>query len=149
MKIYSPISSIMTPNPITVHPKDKLSYIKELLDKKNIHHLPVIQEGELVGMLSKSDLLLMQKKQFNQYDDILEKSRLNAFHVEDIMTTGLAKVAPNDSIAAVLKVFQRNLFHAVLVMEKDKLVGIVTTFDIINQLIEEVEGKLDNNHVSL
>ena len=70
------------------------------------------------------------------YDEMLEKSRLNNYTAEEIMTTGIAKLGPNDRIAVALEVFKENLFHAIPIVEKDELVGLITTFDIIRALSE-------------
>ncbi len=136
MDIYSPISNIMTPSPITIGKKEPLKKVKELMEKNKFHHLPVVENGKTEGMISRSDLLLFMKKKFVPYDDIVERTRLNAFHVEDIMTTGVAKLAPTDHIATALFLFKENIFHAAPVVENDKLVGIITTFDIINALLK-------------
>lgn len=129
----------MTYDPITVSPKASLKEVKDIMEKKKIHHLPVLENGRLAGIISKSDLLLFMKKKFVAYDDIVEKSRLNAFHVEDIMTTGIARLSPEDHIATALNLFKENIFHAVPIEKEGRLVGIVTTFDIIDNLLKEAQ----------
>ena len=53
------------------------------------------------------------------------------------MTTGLAKLEPDDRINVALDVFCVNLFHALPVVKDNELVGILTPFDIIKTLAEE------------
>ncbi|MBK8669766.1 MAG: CBS domain-containing protein [Saprospiraceae bacterium] len=60
--------------------------------------------------------------------------RLNNYTAKDIMTKKLAKMDPDDKINIALEVFKENLFHAIPVVKDEKIVGIVTTFDIINRL---------------
>lgn len=57
MNILAPISSIMTTEVITVAPKDKLQIVQDIFDDYRIHHLPVLDEEKVVGILSKTDLL--------------------------------------------------------------------------------------------
>ena len=76
----------------------------------------------------------------------LEKSRLLRWEVSDIMTKNLAKVETTDSIRTVLEVFKLNHFHALPITEDGYLVGIVTTFDIINAIAEE-GVKLGDYHI--
>ena len=60
--------------------------------------------------------------------------RLNNYSAKDIMTKKLAKLDPDDKIIIALEVFKENLFHAIPVVDNEKIVGIVTTFDIIKRL---------------
>jgi acetoin utilization protein AcuB len=55
MNLLAPITSIMTKNPITISPNDSLQTAQEIFDQHKIHHIPVVYEGILVGMLSKLD----------------------------------------------------------------------------------------------
>ena len=65
---------------------------------------------------------------------------MNNFTVKDIMTKRLAKLEPTDKINVALEVFKENLFHALPVVEGDKIVGIVSTFDIIKRLAIDAEA---------
>jgi CBS domain-containing protein len=52
-----PINRIMTTNPVTIGPNDPASMARQLLDSSDIHHLPVVDNGKLAGIISSSDLL--------------------------------------------------------------------------------------------
>ena len=51
------ISQIMSCNPVTVGLDDALSAVKEIFDNVKFHHLLVIEEGKLFGVISDRDLL--------------------------------------------------------------------------------------------
>ena len=57
MDVFAPISQIMSKDLITVNEKDKLSVIKEIFGKYNIHHIPVVRFRSIVGIISKTDYL--------------------------------------------------------------------------------------------
>lgn len=138
MNLLQPVSTLMTKKLITVHPSDKLVVIKEIFDKNKIHHLPVVKHKEMVGIISKNDLLSFLKGfQNDSYDDYMNNVRLKNYTAEDIMTKGLAKLEPSDRINVALEVFKENLFHALPVIDDGELVGIITTFDIIKALSNE------------
>ena len=132
MNLRVPISKIMTEEVITLSPADSMKKVEDIFNRENIHHLPVIDEGKLVGIISKTDYYHF-KRGFNHADgqDEVEEERLNRSKVSQIMTTGLAKLEPEDRLDVALEVFKENLFHAILVARHDHLKGIVTTFDII------------------
>ena len=134
--LLQPVSTIMTSNLITVNPGDTLDKVAEVFKNNKIHHLPVVRYQDIVGLVSKSDLLLFLRGM--GHDDVvfqkLNEIRLSKYKVEDIMTTGLAKVSSDTRINVVLEVLKENLFHAIPVVDNGKLSGIVTTYDIIRTL---------------
>jgi CBS domain-containing protein len=135
--IYAPVSTIMSTELLTVHPKDTLKDVKDIFDNNKIHHLPVVKFKKLVGMISKTDLFYFLRGYHNDPSaEIFENNRLQSFSAGEIMTTGLAKLEPTDKIVVALEVFKENLFHAVPVIEKGELIGLVTTYDIIKALSE-------------
>lgn len=134
MNTMTPLSEIMTTNLITVTANTKLAEIKDIFDKKRIHHIPVIKYQSLIGIISKTDLLHYIKGVVGQRQDDVEFNRdlLENYCAKDIMTTGIAKLESKDRIATAIMVFQENLFHAIPIVDSNLLVGLVTTYDIIN-----------------
>jgi len=53
----TPISEIMTPDPVTVEPSDTVASCMQLMTDKRIRHLPVIDDGVLVGVISIGDVV--------------------------------------------------------------------------------------------
>ncbi len=137
MDVLAPISQIMSKELITVSEKDKLTVVKEIFEKYNIHHIPVVRFKSIVGIISKTDYLYFVRGfTQNEEDRFINESRLKAYTADEIMTTGMAKVEPADRINVALEIFKINRFHAIPVVENDELVGIVTTHDIISALSE-------------
>lgn len=138
MNILAPVSTIMTSKLYTVNSGDKLLKVKELFDEHAIHHVPVVRFKEIIGLISKTDLLyFMRGYNVNEEDRFVNEARLRAFTAEEIMTKGVAKVSPHDRISVALEIFLVNRFHAIPVVENNELVGILTTFDIIKALSKE------------
>lgn len=141
MNLLSPVSTIMTPNPIVVGATESLAVVAKIFSTNNLHHLPVISEGKLVGLVSKSDFLLFKRGfNTNEVDNIEEEVRLKNYTAGHIMTSRLAKLEPSDRINVALEVFKENLFHALPVVENDRVIGIVTTYDIINHLAKDASA---------
>ncbi|MEL7119860.1 MAG: CBS domain-containing protein, partial [Bacteroidota bacterium] len=106
-------------------------------EKNNIHHIPVVRYTEILGMISKSDFLyFLRGFSGSDEDRFIDNARLRVYNAEDIMTTGLAKISPNDRISVALEIFLQNRFHAVPIVENDDLVGMVTTHDILKKLAD-------------
>jgi CBS domain-containing protein len=52
-----PVSDFMTPNPATVRPSDTLAFVLHQMDVGGYRHLPVVKDGQLLGMISVRDML--------------------------------------------------------------------------------------------
>ena len=141
MNVLAPVSTIMTTNVISVAERDRLTTVRDIFKEHAIHHIPVTRSGKVVGIISREDLLLFMKGLGeNTLEKIINETRLNNYNVEVIMTRGVGKLEPTDRINVALDIFSKNLFRALPVVEDDKLVGIVTTFDIIKTLNEETSN---------
>lgn len=123
---------------VTVDPDDRLSGVKEVFEKYNIHHIPVARDGKIQGLISKTDFLFFLRGfTKNEDDKFVNEARLRAYKAGEIMTTGLATMQPGEPISKALDIFRVNRFHAIPVVEAGNLVGIVTTFDIIRSIGHE------------
>ena len=145
MNLHAAVSTIMSSQLITVGPNDSLRDVKAIFDSHRIHHLPVVHDNQLLGMISKTDLLhFIKGVNRSPEEEVIEASRLEHGRAEEIMVTGLAKLDVNDKINVAIEVFKENLFHALPVVRDHELVGIVTTFDIIRMLSDE-----DNRRIAM
>lgn len=138
MNLADPISSIMTKELLILKPDDSIAKADTIFRNHRVHHIPIVEDDVLVGMVSKSDLLFF-KRGFGEDKDLdqLEEIRLNNYEVNQIMTRKLAKLDSSERINVALEIFKENIFHAIPVLENDKLVGILTTYDIIKNLATE------------
>lgn len=131
------IATIMTEEVLVVHPSDTLEKVHEIFQHNNIHHIPVVNaERELVGIISKSDynLLCDHLTLFGREWNLENNQRFfGSLLVEEVMTKQVARLRPEDSIFLAAAFFRENLFHAIpIVDDADRLVGIVSTYDLLN-----------------
>lgn len=143
MNLLAPVSDIMKTQVVTLSPNDTIDDVRDTFDKHKIHHLPVVHKGELIGMVSKTDYMLFSHNSDSDiYDEFIEEIRRKNYKVKDIMTERLAFLESDDRINVALEVFRENRFHALPVVEGKNLVGIVTTFDIIDFLARNQKAEM-------
>jgi len=131
------IETIMTRDLITLHPKDTLSEVKEVFQSHTIHHIPVVEEDKMLGIVSKTDLDYYERHYDHlSYGKMLEEGQLRLYKLEDVMTKGLATLTPKSPISDALELLKENIFHAIPIEQEGKLVGIVTPHDIICALAD-------------
>lgn len=138
MKKREAVSKIMTNNLVKLNLKDSLSKAEMLFKKNKIKHLPVVKGDSVVGMLSYSDLLRISfADATDDAGEFVESTVYDMFTLEQVMTHKVVCVESDDSIRDVAQILADKHFHALPVIEHDKLIGIITSTDIINFFLEQ------------
>jgi CBS domain-containing membrane protein len=138
MKKRSPISEIMTAHVITLNKSDDLETAEKLFKSWKIRHIPVVNGKQIIGMLSYTDLLRISFADAvdeNEYD--VDTTVYNMFTIEQVMAKNLVSVPSTATIKEVAELLAKKEFHALPVVDNNELVGIVTTTDLINYLIDQ------------
>ncbi|MEW4923680.1 CBS domain-containing protein [Algibacter sp. 2305UL17-15] len=134
----APISMIMTHNVITLKKDDNLEKAEHLFKHHRIRHIPVVNENVVIGMLSYTDLLRLS---FGDLTDNTEKGTdvlvYNMFTINQVMNRRVVSVSSSSSIKEVAEILATKEFHALPVVDNNKLVGIVTTTDLIKYLLAQ------------
>lgn len=138
MKRRTPISTIMTKDVITLQNNDDLETAERLFKKHNIRHVPVVSGDKIIGMLSYTDLLRISfVDAIDDDEETVESIVYNMFTIEQVMTKNLTQVPSSITIKEVAEILSEKEFHAIPVVDDDKLVGIVTTTDMIKYLLSQ------------
>lgn len=134
----SPVSSIMTKKVVTLNVNDDLTQAEILFKKHKIRHIPVVSNQTIVGMLSYTDLLRISFVDAVDDDaEIVDTTVYNMFTVEQVMAKKLITVSPEATIKGTAQILATNEFHALPVCEGHLLVGIITTTDLIQFLVNQ------------
>lgn len=133
------LRDIMTPQPFTVNRNDCLDKVEALFEEHHIHHLPVVDNsGSLRGIISQTDfegmkygLSLFRMPNREEYNQVL----FRATRVADVMTKDVVELSPYDTILKAYKIFKRNSFRAIPIVDKGHLVGILTPLDLLDHFM--------------
>jgi len=127
-------TTIMTKNVVCVSPEQQILDVKHIYEKKNFHHhIPVAKNGKLVGMISLIDFMYnIEGAGLNDDDNVYRKLK-----VKDIMSEHPFYLTANATIEDVAKVLAEGKYHAIPIVEDDKIKGIVSTADIINFFLND------------
>ena len=128
------ITSIMTKNVVCVKPDQVLLDVKHIYEKKKFHHhIPVVENEKLIGMVSLIDFMYnISGAGIN--DDNKVYSELK---VKDIMTSKPYSLTVDATIEDAAKVLTNGKYHAIPIVEDSKVVGIVSTADIISYFLNQ------------
>jgi len=127
----------MTRDLKTVSPGDSLAHAAQVMRECRIHHLPVVEEERLVGILSDTDLrnAALAAGQTPVPGELPATDR----KVGEVMQTEVWSLTPEDSVEDALLILRRKKFGCLPVLSGDRLVGIITKIDLINAFIDVLE----------
>jgi CBS domain-containing protein len=129
-----PIDQVMTPDPATISPQSTVAEARRMLNSNVINHLPVVEDGRLVGIISSSDFLKLH----------LVDGKLPIFAdatVDQIMETKVVVVNKDATLRDATEKLSMGGFHALpVITRKRKLVGMVTSSDLIGVLVSQLDS---------
>ncbi|PJB13031.1 MAG: CBS domain-containing protein [Flavobacteriales bacterium CG_4_9_14_3_um_filter_40_17] len=136
MKSTAPVSKIMTKELVTLQLTDDLYLAEKLFKTHKIRHLPVLDGKHLAGILSYTDLLRISYADLTAEEDTIETVVYDMFTVSQVMMNRPVVVSSETSIHDVAKILSEREFHALPVIDNNRLVGIVTTTDLIKYFLK-------------
>ena len=142
-------ADIMTANPVTVTPGTTLRDAAKLLLDGHFNGLPVVEGDKLVGMLTQSDIISMDKKvkspgfflMLGGYIPVQipgqlsrDLQRMAATTVGEIMSPEPFTITPQTTTEEIADIIVEKRYYSLPVVENGKLVGIVGMEDMIKRL---------------
>lgn len=117
------VSTIMKTDVHTAASSDSLEDVYKIMRQHKIHHVPIVDKGKLVGIITTYDLLKSNYK----HDEF------STVKAKDIMTTKVATLEPVSKVGTAAEVFLEHRFHGLPIVNQDReIVGMVTTHDVLN-----------------
>jgi acetoin utilization protein AcuB len=125
-KAQSPkISEYMTKSPHLIGSDQPLARAHDMMKKARIRHLPVLEGGKLVGLVSLRDLHLIETLPDVDPKDVT---------VEEAMSQDVYAVRPDASLRTVVREMAKKKLGSAVVVDGKKVVGVFTTVDALRAL---------------
>lgn len=134
------VGEVMTTTPVTVGPEDSLQHALALLDKHQIHELPVVEQGRLIGIVTNGDLKHFTPAFPLAVDQEEMRQTLRAIKVAAAMTVEPLVIGPEATLLEATKLLYERSLGALLVAEGERLRGILSVSDILRIIIEQHEA---------
>lgn len=139
MKKRESVQHIMATEPIVLQLNDGLSKAEQLFKIHHVRHLPVVSGEKIVGILSVTDLARISfVDSYDPKNFTVDTSVYSLFTLEQIMVRNPTCIPISATIKEVANIFLHTEFHALPVVDKkDRILGIVTTTDLIKYLLAQ------------
>lgn len=134
------VRDVMTANVVTITEDATVYDAREVMRSHKIERLPVVEEGKLVGLLTKNEVLKAlpspgMARSIWEFTMILHKMK-----VKDIMKTQVITGDPDMTVESAVALAQHRKIGCLPVMENNKLIGIVTTNDFFYRILNPLLG---------
>jgi len=129
------VADLMTSKPITVKPSDSLQAAQETMEAGRFRQVPVVENGNLLGILTDRDL----RRHVGQ---------LNHTRVDAVMSTHPFSAQPSTPVEHAVHLLVTNKVGSLPVVDNGKLVGIITATEMLHAL-EAILGSSDDGSVRI
>ena len=122
----------MTQHPVTVSPQDTLATAQQKMTTGHFRRLPVVHDGTLVGILTDRDV--------RRHVGVEERTRVAAAMTETPLT-----VSPLTTVEEAVQLMLRHQVGGLPVVENGKVVGILTTSDVLQAFLEMTGASIQDS----
>lgn len=130
-----PVNKIMVSHVLSVSPQMTMTEVVSLFKSNNVHHIPVVDQDRVVGMISASDYHRLEHHFSLFHSAQAEQSNIAIFSsllAGEVMTKPVATIRATDTLQFAADIFRENLFHALpVVNDLKQCVGILTPYDLL------------------
>jgi acetoin utilization protein AcuB len=133
------VRDYMIADPFTVAPEDSLQRVVDLLRRRDIRSVPVLQDGRLIGIVSDRDLCQVAPSYplFRDEDEI--RRYTENLKVTAAMTADPMRISPAASLIEAAKVLEKYRISSLPVVDGESLVGIISVSDLLRAFVDKNE----------
>jgi acetoin utilization protein AcuB len=132
---------LMTPNPLTVTPQASIAEAWDVMRELAVRHVPVVEDGALVGMLSDRDLSQVDIAQVLRVEGADALREELETPIAEVMTSDVISVEPETEVGEVISLLLEHKIGAVPVVEPEtrEVLGIISYVDVLRALQDRLE----------
>lgn len=139
------VKDIMSPRPVCVSSSETMWAVKRIFEKYTFHHVLVLDDGVLVGILSDRDYLKTASPHVKSGAVSSRDLETMNKKVHQIMSRKVIAIDANESVMQAVMLFNQNKISCLPVLDKDNVVGILSWRDVMRFLEERVLIRQKNN----
>jgi len=144
------VADVMTRSVVTLYEEDDLENIDEAMEKFRFRHVPVVDDGKLVGLVTRSDLRGISSSRLDPTGPIRDEALRKRTFVRDVMTTDVRTVHPDTPILEAARLMRDAKIGCLpVVVADDALVGIITSTDMLDLIASWLDQRERENRETM
>jgi CBS domain-containing protein len=138
MKKNESVAKVMSSELVTVDQSEPVSKARQRLESGEFHHLPVVRGDDLVGIISSNDILRVTFGEYGDQDGrSLDAMLDHTYQLSEVMNSNPSTLQKNSTVRDAALMLENSRFHSLPVVDGSKLIGIVTSTDLIRYLVDQ------------
>lgn len=130
------VKEVMRTNVVCASSDTKATDVKNLMTENNVSKIPVVDNGKLVGIVTKNDLLKAEPSSATTLDMFEISYLLSKLTVKKIMNSKVISVGANEVVEEAARIMVDNKISCLPVVDGDALIGIITKSDLFHLFTE-------------
>ncbi len=137
------VSDVMQTEVASLSSGDRLDLVEDIMNLGRIRHMPVLEDGRLVGVVSNRDLLSASLSRTLDFDDQHRRSFIRSVEVDEVMSRDLCTVEVDTTLReAAIRMLRRRVGCLPVVKPDGTLLGLVTETDLVRvAFLEDAPGE--------
>ena len=128
------VQEMMATDVVTIDRNDDLRLVDDIMAERHIRHIPVVEEGSIVGLVTQRDLFKARMSSTMGYGERGQRSFLHTVRVKEIMVYPVITVSPETSLGEAVDLMIREGIGCLPVVNDGKPMGIITKTDLLLRL---------------
>jgi CBS domain-containing protein len=126
------VADIMKRQIVSVGAGDRLTTVEDIMTLGGVRHMPVVEGGELVGVVSERDLLRASLSNLDAAGHDHRRAHLHAVEIRTVMSAPPIVIGPSASVKRAARTMADNKIGCLPVVDQGgRLVGLVTETDLL------------------
>ena len=125
------VRDIMGKNVVRISVSERLSTVEDIMTLGHVRHMPVVQGGKLVGVVSERDLLRASLSVLSEHRGAERRAFLHVVEIARVMSAPPIVIGPDASIDEAALVMAEKKIGCLPVVDGDHLLGMVTETDVL------------------
>jgi CBS domain-containing protein len=121
----------MRTSPVTIAAGERLSTVEDIMTLGRVRHMPVVQAGRLVGVVSERDLLRASLSVLSGHRDEERRAFLHVVEIARVMSSPPIVIEPEASVQKAALLMAERKIGCLPVMKGEQLEGLVTETDVL------------------
>lgn len=139
------VQDLMSTNLFTLKKSDSLMAAKSLMELARIRHIPVVEKDNVfVGILTHRDILSSTLSKLADVEKDVQDEIEASIPVSEIMRDDVIAIDPKTKLRDAAELLLNHKYGCLPVVEKDKLVGIITEADFLRMTIQLMDALDDD-----
>ena len=134
------VSGRMTADPLTISPEASVAEARELLERQGFRHLPVVEDGRPIGLITDADIRQASLPGPAETSAKETEILLSLLKVRNVMRREILTIGPGAGIGQAARLLLSRKAGALLVVDGERVVGILSVTDALEALADIMEG---------